>query len=170
MGKTMKTASAKAKYTQANTPEDYLNQRLDKSGDCWIYTGGKDKDGYGQVHCAKTAKELEVTRAHQMAYKTWVDDYEKGLMVCHTCDNPSCCNPKHLFVGTALDNNKDMNNKGRNVSGMLGKGIDQKYVCSQHGIKDSMTLTEELGVTFSNICHVWRKHGLKGRRHFARTA
>jgi len=167
----MKPQSAKVKYKQAKTPWEYIIQRvsINTQGECWEWAGPKDKDGYGQVQHSKVGKDFGVTRAHQLAWVMQNGKIPNGLFVCHKCDKPSCVNPKHLFLGTALDNNKDMNNKGRGVRGMLGKGINQDYVCSQHGIKDSMTLAEELGVTFSNICHIWRKHGLKGRRHFART-
>lgn len=152
-------------YRQAKTPEDYLNQRLDKTGDCWIFTGAKDRDGYGQVHHARTAKDLGVTRAHQMAYVTWKGEIPDGYFVCHTCDNPSCCNPDHLFLGTAQDNVDDMWSKGRWVSGSKPK-FDHEYIISQHQIKSSIELAEELGCSFSLICQVWRANGLSGRSFF----
>lgn len=154
------------KYKQASTPEDYLNQRLDKAGSCWIFTSGKDRDGYGQCQAAKTAKELGVTRAHQMAYRVWVGDIPEGYFVCHKCDNPSCCNPDHLFVGTANDNVQDMMKKGRHVSGSKPR-FDYEKAISLHGKMTSSQAAEELGVSFSSICSVWRKHGLYGRYYSA---
>jgi hypothetical protein len=165
-----RTSSAKARgkglYTQAKTPEDYLNQRLDKSGDCWEFTSGKDKYGYGQVHAARTAKDLGVTRAHQMAYVTWVGPIGDGLFVCHKCDNPSCCNPEHLFLGTPLENNQDMHNKGRNVSPKPERKLDYDLIINSHKKVDCMTLAESLGCSFGTICKIWRKHRLTGRNFY----
>lgn len=154
------------KYKQASTPEDYLNQRLDKTGSCWIFTSAKDRDGYGQCHAAKTAKQLGVTRAHQMAYKTWVGDIPEGYFVCHTCDNPSCCNPDHLFVGTPNDNVQDMVRKGRYLSGSKPR-FDHEKAAALHGTMNCFQAAEELGVSFSSICAVWRKKGLSGRYYSA---
>lgn len=152
------------KYRQAKTPEEYLIQRLDKTSECWIFTGSLDKDGYGQCHSARVAKEKSVTRSHQLAYVTWKGEIPKGMMVCHTCDNPSCCNPDHLFLGTAQDNNDDMWDKGRWKSGSKPR-FDHQYIVSQHKRKSSMELSDELGCSFSLICQVWREHGLEGRHH-----
>lgn len=159
------------KYRQAKTPYEYLMQRVEvEEGSidpCWIFTAGKDKNGYGQVQAAKTARELGVTRAHQMSYKIFKGDVPEGMFVCHTCDNPSCVNPNHLFVGTAQDNNDDMWAKGRWRSGAKSK-YDHDYIVNQHGIKSCMELSEELGCSYSLICLVWRKHGKKGRNWFKR--
>lgn len=165
----MKPASAKVsylrpfnKYRQAKTPEDYLDQRLDKSGDCWLWTRGVDKDGYGQCQSSRVAKEISVSRSHQMAYIAWVGEIPDGYFVCHKCDNPTCCNPEHLFVGTALDNNRDMINKGRQCYPKTSK-YDRDYIVSQHGIKDCMELSKEVGCSYSYVCLVWRKKGLSGK-------
>lgn len=170
----IKTSSAKAKdykrplnkYRQAKNPLEYLMQRVeigtDSEDPCWIFTGGKDRNGYGQVHSAKSAKELGVTRAHQMSYKVFKGDIPKGYFVCHKCDNPPCINPEHLFVGTALDNNKDMWEKGRWKNGVKPK-YDHDYIVSQHGIKDCFQVAEELGCSWGLVCHVWRNNGLSGR-------
>lgn len=76
--------------------------------DCWQWTGALDKDGYGRLWV--DGRDIG---AHRFAYENLVASIPVGLMVCHTCDNPRCCNPGHLFLGTALDNNHDRNQKGR---------------------------------------------------------
>lgn len=154
-----------SRYRQSKTPEEYLNQRLDKTEGCWIFTGGKDKDGYGQVHASKVAKDLGVTRAHQLAYAAWKGEITKGLFVCHTCDNPSCCNPDHLFLGTALENNQDMWSKDRWVSGAKTR-LDHSAIVALHGIKHCKQVAKEFNCSFGTVCKIWRKHGLNGRNFY----
>ena len=105
---------SKGKYKQARTIEEYLSQRvlLSPSG-CLEWQRGKDKNGYGQCHAAVVAKKHKVSRAHQLAYVSVYGEIPPGMFVCHTCDNPSCCNVDHLFLGTPKDNVHDMLNKGR---------------------------------------------------------
>lgn len=160
------------KYRKAKTPFDYLIQRIEVNKDnpdsCWLFTGSLDRDGYGQVHCSSSAKKLGVTRAHQMSYATFVGDIPSGMWVLHKCDNPTCCNPDHLFLGTAQDNSDDMWGKGRWKSG-ASKKYDWDYIVGQHGLKDCMELSEELGCSYSLVCMVWRKHGKTGKNwHFGR--
>lgn len=76
---------------------------------CWIWQGGKNKDGYG----AATVNGKYIN-AHRLSFKLNIGEIPKGMFVCHTCDTPSCINPEHLFLGTHEDNMKDMKKKGRN--------------------------------------------------------
>jgi hypothetical protein len=155
-----------SRYTQAKTPEEYLDQRLDKSESCWVFTGGRDKDGYGQVQASRVARDNGVTRAHQLAYVAWVGPIEAGMFVCHSCDKPSCCNPEHLFLGTPLDNVQDMWSKDRWVPGVKPK-LDYPAIVALHGVKPCEVVAKEFNCSFSAVCKIWRKHGLKGRNFYA---
>lgn len=85
--------------------------RADLSGGptaCWPWMAGKNDNGYGRLRF-----KGRTTYAHRAAYELAVGVIPEGMFVCHTCDNPPCVNPGHLFVGTALDNNRDRIAKGR---------------------------------------------------------
>jgi hypothetical protein len=100
--------------------ESRLNAKLDKSGDCWVFTGAKSQ-GYGLIWAGRTGKPSDVgyynqrslTPAHRAAYELWVGPIPEGMVICHKCDNPPCCNPDHLFLGTYVENMQDCSKKGR---------------------------------------------------------
>ncbi len=75
---------------------------------CWIWSGAKDKHGYGRISNGRGS----LLKAHRVAFKATFGDPGE-LFVCHKCDNPSCVNPDHLFLGSQLDNVRDMDWKGR---------------------------------------------------------
>lgn len=92
--------------------EDRLWGRLDRlESGCWEWTGSRNEDGYGVIQIAGSP-----TKAHRAA---WVlsgrGPIPDGLLVMHACDNPPCCNPAHLRLGTVAENNADRHSKGRTV-------------------------------------------------------
>ena|ERR1035437_6224158 len=84
-------------------------QYVDKNGPngCYIWTGGKTHNGYGVFFADGCC------RAHRWLYQKLHGKIPKGMFVLHTCDNPSCVNDAHLFLGTQLENMKDKEAKGR---------------------------------------------------------
>ena len=88
--------------------------KVEKTETCWIWQGAKDPRGYGRVYCTFKPKEkVSTLRAHKVALILSGIDVPNGMCVLHKCDNPSCVNPSHLFIGTQVDNMKDMASKGR---------------------------------------------------------
>lgn len=77
---------------------------------CWIWSRSCIKQGYGQFYIGRKS-----IRAHRYSYLIFKGDIENNLLVCHSCDNPSCVNPSHLWLGTTQENTKDMIKKGRKV-------------------------------------------------------
>jgi hypothetical protein len=84
----------------------YINS--DGPNGCWIWGGCRSKGGYGTISIDN--KELYV---HRVIYERTHGPIPAGMCICHTCDNPACCNPDHLFVGTHKDNVHDAMRKGR---------------------------------------------------------
>lgn len=85
--------------------------KVEKSeeSDCWTWSGAKIYSGYGRIYVSG-----KVYSAHRVSFKIKNGYLDDTLFVCHRCDNPSCVNPNHLFLGTAKDNMKDQREKGRN--------------------------------------------------------
>lgn len=93
--------------------------------DCWEFTGGKNNIGYGMIR-----DEKKMRTAHRVSYEEHYSKIPNGMIVMHSCDNPICCNPQHLSLGTHKDNTRDMLSKGRakpfgmhksGIGGMSGK-------------------------------------------------
>ena len=91
--------------------EDRFWEKVDKRGpdECWEWTASTNSKGYGRLSSGRGV----YLKAHRTAFVLSCGPIPEDLNVLHTCDNPPCCNPKHLFLGTFKDNTHDMIRKGR---------------------------------------------------------
>ena len=91
---------------------DRFWDKVDKTrSGCWLWTGCTNADGYGRLALGRKRTE----KAHRVSWELHNGPIPDGAEVCHTCDNPGCVNPDHLFLGTHQDNMTDMRRKGRAV-------------------------------------------------------
>jgi hypothetical protein len=85
--------------------------KVAKSDGCWLWTASVGSDGYGTF--GVSAKEC--WRVHRLAWTLEHGPIPDGMMVCHRCDVRRCVKTDHLFLGTAMDNNRDCISKGRDL-------------------------------------------------------
>ncbi len=140
--------------------------KVDKSGDCWLWTAFKNQQGYGRIkvlHRPILAHRL----AWQLTYGVIKDD---ELCVCHHCDVRLCVRPDHLFLGTLRDNNLDRTRKGRTRSGtasgakrgfyleppIVQRPVDQTIRATHNETRRGSQLSVEHGVTMDVMD--WMRH------------
>jgi hypothetical protein len=142
------------------TPMDALDRFMgyvNKTDSCWNWFGPRNvfRGGYGRFNW-----NYKIYRAHRFSYLLYRGDIPDGMCVCHKCDNPSCVNPDHLFLGTQAENIRDAKGKNRLAVGDRNKStklteseireIRKRYIpgdplCGQKALGD------RYGVTHGNI-------------------
>lgn len=121
---------------------------------CHWWTGYIDKDGYGTFRIGANK-----VKAHRAAYRFYIGEIPERMLFCHTCDNTSCVNPAHLFLGTNQDNMDDMVNKGRSARGE-GHGWakltnnDVAKIRSLAGLSTHREIAEMFGISKANATQI----------------
>jgi hypothetical protein len=141
---------------------DYVSP--EPNSGCWLWTGAMNRDGYGHAR-----RDSKTQLAHRVSYQMHRGPIPEGMCVCHTCDEPSCVNPDHLWLGTHLDNVRDMNAKGRHhdasgeangrakltiekvreIRAKLANGQARKNIVTEYGISRS-------SVSLIHLGKIWR--------------
>lgn len=138
---------------------DYLKPKLDfatrfwakvrKTADCWLWTGHRDRHGYGRVWL----DTRRIQFAHRIAWELTNGSIADGLCCLHRCDEPACCRIDHLFLGTRVDNMHDMwaKGRGRKLSGGQGKA-NPRAKLSEADVREirAMAVTGVSGLDIAN--------------------
>lgn len=122
--------------------------KVDKTSDCWIWTS-QLRSGYGLFRI-----NGKVVSAHRLSYEMSTGKpVPRGIHICHSCDNPACVNPKHLFMGTAKANNDDKMLKDRHRFKLSNdQVIDIRS--REHSVTMCRDLAKEFGVSPTEIKNI----------------
>lgn len=133
---------------RSNTQLDFWNRvRVGENAldDCWEWVGGLSRVGYGQM-----TYEGRTHTAHRLAWEFMRGEIPGELFVLHKCDNPTCCNPWHLFLGTHQDNMDDMKKKKRAIGKKIKRLTDEEVLAVramyEAGVKGQI-IADVFGVT-----------------------
>jgi len=143
--------------------------KIDVKGEdeCWNWIGAKNKQGYGSIGIGDSKR---VGSAHKLVYIFFYGD-PGDMLVLHTCDNPSCCNPRHLKIGTHTDNASDKIEHGRaayqkgehapnvklsekavkEIKRLISEGVSQKEIARRYNIWSGTVRQIERGQTWSHV-------------------
>jgi len=114
-----------------------FEEKIEKTKTCWIWKGIVVRN-YGVTFYKKPQK------AHRFSYMIYVGDLIKGKLICHTCDNKLCVNPKHLYQGDEKDNSRDSVERNR-----LPQGERSHFSKLKEGQVKNILVSEEKGVTLA---------------------
>lgn len=135
--------------------KDRFMSKVDIAGECWIWQGVKLPKGYGVFFVPKAFRDrsAESMTAHRAAYMLFKGKIPEKAIVCHACDNPSCVNPEHLFLGDNSSNMRDCASKGRINTAKL---TPSDVIEIRNSREPVSLLAQRFGVTGATISAVKR--------------
>lgn len=148
--------------------------------ECWPWLAAKSPTGYGVFGWDERA-------AHRAAYRLLVGPIPDGLIIRHTCDNPSCVNPAHLLTGTTADNARDAMERHRNIRGdthpnrklseakvaeILKSDEPSAVLAARYGVSETVIQLVRRGRTWADVPRTGpgRRVGNAGSAHYAAKA
>ena len=126
------------------------------SDECWLWTASCFSNGYGQIYNPGATR-----KAHRVSWELHHGPIPDGMDVLHSCDNPPCVNPSHLFLGTHQDNMADRDRKGRGAAGSkhpltkltTAQVLEIRELCASQTVQQK-ELALRFGVSRSQICQI----------------
>lgn len=160
---------------------DRFWKKVEKTASCWLWKGAPLRSGHGVINSG--GSEGRSIGAHRVSWELHNGPIPEGMCVLHNCpggDNPACVNPAHLFLGTSVDNAKDMFAKGRQadphyrqsgrerwalahpgaLAGANGSGVkltaEQVAIIRTRNGEPSRNVARDYGVTHDTILRIWQ--------------
>ncbi|MDE2024909.1 MAG: HNH endonuclease [Patescibacteria group bacterium] len=135
----------------------------EKTG-CWEWIKGLDRQGYGQIHDYDKQGKRITRYAHRISFEIYKHKIPNNKLICHSCDNPKCVNPKHLWIGTTQENVDDKLKKNRGLFGSKHQNSklteeDILFIRSSKARKSE--LARKFNVHFMTITNILRRNTWK---------
>jgi len=151
--------STKIKKEKPTIAEIIKSKSVSGNGGCINWIGYKIKSGYGRITISRTQH-----LAHRLSWQINIGPIPNGIDVLHKCDNPSCVNHKHLFLGTHKENMKDMKEKNRSCAGekhpkrkLSNKQVLQIRDMYKTGNLTHLDISKKFGIARSGVSRIINK-------------
>lgn len=131
---------------------DDLRARCAIVGECWVWQGHTNKQGYGRIKWGGKRSMTTHRLAFAVANDLNVNDLPPSVVIRHTCDNPPCVNPDHLLAGTHADNCRDKIERGRDV----GCHTPRTHCPHGHPYDEANVYITSRGWRACRACHIQR--------------
>ncbi len=146
--------------------KEYIRKRttIDPKSGCWVWNKSLDPYGYGRMYQAVSNTKRKCLFAHRITYKLFNGEFDEKLFVLHSCDNPPCCNPDHLFLGTNEENTADRHRKKRSAKGEghgMVKLTEDDVRAIRKSSKTQKQLGDQYGVAEGTIAHIIHRRSWK---------
>ena len=143
------------------SPRERFLAKVSKTAGCWLWTGATNYKGYGALRI-----DGKNVFPHRFSYELYIGNVPEGVFVCHKCDNPSCVNPAHLWLGTNTDNVQDMVKKMRHTIGERNPmaKLTKEQVIKIRKLKDNHSLSQLaklFGLGVSTVSQIVNRHRWK---------
>ncbi|HEY3498039.1 MAG TPA: HNH endonuclease signature motif containing protein [Polyangiaceae bacterium] len=136
--------------------------KVERGSGCWLWRAARNDFGYGVLRITVAPKRSRNERAHRLSWLLANGTIPDGLVVCHSCDNPACVRPDHLFLGTKGDNTADMMRKRRHRLRVLrgeahgGSRLTERLVAEIRARRESGRLLRELAADYGmSTSQIW---------------
>lgn len=124
--------------------------------ECWPWIGARNSYGHGEFWRRDQTQGM----AHRFAWEIKNGPIPDGMVVCHRCDNPPCCNVRHLFLGRPADNSADMTAKGRQSRGEahpVSKLSEQDVLSIRSSTESGVLLGARFGISSVQVSNIRRR-------------
>lgn len=148
-------------YSESFKKRFWSKMNVASPEECWPWKTGFHTAGYGQCY-----PDTKTKYAHRVAFEIAKGEIPEGMSVLHKCDNPPCCNPDHLFLGTRADNMKDMDQKGRRplgIQSVVAKITDEDVVRIRILYHKGGMTQKQIGKMYG-LCQTHIGHIVTGRK------